>query len=247
MTLIGTEPHLSHDLFLQIMLDIVTADNIRDLGNKSLKSLCYKHASYHHIPAIGSHDYSHLKRPWTFGIPKETLEYFEKITAEKDPVMEFCFQNSRPFWLSQILEDDTFSDLAARKRIESALKTDNDSIVFPLYGPFQNRAYAFMGFKKQRDFYDDIFMWQVHALIQAAHVKYCHLQESLNASVHLTKREAEVLQLITFGKTNPEIGSILGISTNTVSGYVKQIFLKLDVSDRVTAALRASTFSPNSY
>ena len=71
--------------------------------------------------------------------------------------------------------------------------------------------------------------------------------EETDASVHLTQREAEVLQLITFGKTNPEIGSILGISTNTVSGYVKQIFLKLDVSDRVTAALRASTFNPNSY
>jgi len=67
--------------------------------------------------------------------------------------------------------------------------------------------------------------------------------EKLQKQVRLTNRETEVLELITFGKTNPEIGIILNISSNTVSGYVKQIFLKLGTSDRVTTALRARSLS----
>ena len=67
--------------------------------------------------------------------------------------------------------------------------------------------------------------------------------ESLRSSVKLTERESEVLELISFGKTNPEIGIILGISTSTVAGHVKRIFLKLNTNDRVTAALRAQNFS----
>ena len=49
----------------------------------------------------------------------------------------------------------------------------------------------------------------------------------------------EVLELLSFGKSNPEIAKILGISSNTVAGYVKQIYLKLGTNDRVSAALRA--------
>jgi len=70
------------------------------------------------------------------------------------------------------------------------------------------------------------------------------ISNSIRTSIQLTSRESEVLELITFGKTNPEIGKILGISTSTVSGYVKQLFLKLGVSDRVTAALKARSFKP---
>jgi len=63
----------------------------------------------------------------------------------------------------------------------------------------------------------------------------------MRARVNLTKRESEVLELITFGKTNPEIGQSLGISANTVAGHVKRIFFKLNASDRVTVALKAQS------
>ena len=61
----------------------------------------------------------------------------------------------------------------------------------------------------------------------------------LQSQVKLTNRESEVLELMTYGKTNPEIGVILNISANTVSSYVKQIYLKLGTTDRVTTALKA--------
>lgn len=55
----------------------------------------------------------------------------------------------------------------------------------------------------------------------------------------LTPREAEVLLWVSQGKTNPEIGLILGISPITVRTHVERIFQKLGVPNRTTAAIRA--------
>jgi DNA-binding NarL/FixJ family response regulator len=55
----------------------------------------------------------------------------------------------------------------------------------------------------------------------------------------LTEREHEVLRLIAKGMTLAETARILGISTHTISGYVKNIYRKLNVSSRAEAALTA--------
>lgn len=55
----------------------------------------------------------------------------------------------------------------------------------------------------------------------------------------LTDREREVLELIAQGKSNAEIADALVISVKTVRNYVSNIFNKLQVTDRVQAAIRA--------
>jgi len=52
----------------------------------------------------------------------------------------------------------------------------------------------------------------------------------------LTEREREVLPLLAAGRSNPEIGRALFISTKTVSVHVSNILAKLGVSGRVEAA-----------
>ena len=51
----------------------------------------------------------------------------------------------------------------------------------------------------------------------------------------LSEREAQVLQWVTLGKTNPEIGVILDISEFTVKNHMQRIFKKLDVFSRAQA------------
>lgn len=51
----------------------------------------------------------------------------------------------------------------------------------------------------------------------------------------LTAREIEVLQLISEGLRNKEVGATLGIAEGTVQIHVKNIFGKLNVSDRTAA------------
>jgi len=55
-------------------------------------------------------------------------------------------------------------------------------------------------------------------------------------SLGLTRRETEVLSWITQGKTNYEIGVILGAGTRTICKHVQRILNKLQVENRTAAA-----------
>lgn len=55
----------------------------------------------------------------------------------------------------------------------------------------------------------------------------------------LTDKEIKVLKLISEGKSNIEIGKALGISPNTAKSHVAKVFEKLEVDDRVQAAVKA--------
>jgi DNA-binding CsgD family transcriptional regulator len=57
----------------------------------------------------------------------------------------------------------------------------------------------------------------------------------------LTPREREVLSWISRGKSNPEVGAILGISAWTVKVHVGRILAKLDASTRGHAIAKAVT------
>ncbi|WP_428242120.1 response regulator transcription factor [Gynuella sp.] len=60
--------------------------------------------------------------------------------------------------------------------------------------------------------------------------------ELLKKTLNLTLREAEVLYWIANGKTNRETGEILTISPRTVNKHLEQIFPKLGVENRTSAA-----------
>lgn len=55
----------------------------------------------------------------------------------------------------------------------------------------------------------------------------------------LSKREIEVLKLVSVGMFNKEIGVELGISERTVKNHLSSIFKKIDSSDRTQAAVFA--------
>jgi len=57
--------------------------------------------------------------------------------------------------------------------------------------------------------------------------------------IYLTNRETEVLKCIVEGKTNPEIAEELIVSTNTAKAHVRSILQKMNVHDRVQAAVEA--------
>ena len=57
--------------------------------------------------------------------------------------------------------------------------------------------------------------------------------------VELTPREIEVLALIAKGHSNKQVASALAISAETVHAHVRNVFVKLDVSDRTSAVMEA--------
>ena len=57
--------------------------------------------------------------------------------------------------------------------------------------------------------------------------------------VDLTPREIEVLALIAKGHSNKQVALALVISTETVHAHVRNVFMKLDVTDRTAAVMTA--------
>jgi DNA-binding NarL/FixJ family response regulator len=55
---------------------------------------------------------------------------------------------------------------------------------------------------------------------------------------NLSKRETDVLGYVARGYTNKEIATALGLSTETVHGYLKTIYSKLHVRSRTEAAMK---------
>ena len=67
-----------------------------------------------------------------------------------------------------------------------------------------------------------------------------HSKENVLAEAFdLTPREAEVLYWLTLGKTNCDISAILGLSARTVNKHLEQIFQKMGIDNRTSAAVMA--------
>jgi len=58
----------------------------------------------------------------------------------------------------------------------------------------------------------------------------------------LSQRESEVLSWVAEGKTNYEIGIILGISRRTVDAHLAHTYQKLGVETRMAAVMRMLKF-----
>lgn len=64
-------------------------------------------------------------------------------------------------------------------------------------------------------------------------------EEEEEKELRLTERELEVLRLIVLGKSNTEIADELSISIHTAKAHVCSILQKMEVEDRVSAAVKA--------
>ena len=63
------------------------------------------------------------------------------------------------------------------------------------------------------------------------------------ATLGLTPRECEILDLLASGQSNKELARTLGVSPNTVKTHLANLFAKLDVDRRVKAIEKARFLS----
>lgn len=77
---------------------------------------------------------------------------------------------------------------------------------------------------------------RVLGFFDAANVRTSH---RLHPFPELTPREYEILQLVTEGLTNTEIGGRLSLAPKTIANNLSNVFDKLQVSDRAQAIVKA--------
>lgn len=240
----GSKTAISSDEFFKISTHIQNATSIEDLFKETIKVLGITCISYHHLVDFGEFQLKERKRYFSYNLPQPVIDFFEnEHKLYEDPGILRVFSSGHFVWLSDMMSDVSVIKQGNDIKIKKMISVIGDGLLIPVYGPDNRRGYLFIGFGKEKTDFDACFAWHIQCLAQIAHVKYSLLLLNIKKKIKLTIREMEVLELITFGKTNPEIGLILDISTNTVSGYVKQIFLKLGTSDRVTTALRARSLN----
>ena len=78
-----------------------------------------------------------------------------------------------------------------------------------------------------------------HIVLRASANSMSVETEDRSKEYDLTAREAQILKLMTEGYSNMEIAQILVISINTTKAHVANILQKLEVDDRLQAALKA--------
>lgn len=78
-----------------------------------------------------------------------------------------------------------------------------------------------------------------HIVLKAVTTNQSYEDTPKKTDYNLTTREAQILKLITEGYSNTDIANELVVSVNTTKAHVASILQKLEVEDRLQAALKA--------
>lgn len=158
-----------------------------------------------------------------------------------------CFPNLHPLTCSLKTHKTVSEALDESENVTllSSFSPDHDTLIIPTFSPLNCVGIFALDIEKAKSESSTILnaanlAGRVLMLAQACHVEICKAQSDTNASVvNLTDREKEILQWVARGKSNSVIAQILGISMHTVSGYLRNIYLKTETNDRTSAAIFA--------
>lgn len=158
-----------------------------------------------------------------------------------------CFPNLHPLLCSLSVHEDIEQalDQSTPLTLLSTLDTEQDTLLIPTFSPLNcvgiftlsiNRFFE----KSPSQLEASSLVGQVLMQAQACHVDICKAQTEENTdAVKLTDRERQILHWVARGKSNGVIAEILGISLHTVTGYLRNIYLKTQTNDRTSAAIFA--------
>lgn len=196
--------------------------------------------SYHHLPPLGAFDHDLVVPVVHHGFPEDWVARYRKDGLHRiDPIPRKALHAVRPFHWSDIYEA---SDLKPEERRYLSLARETglgDGFAVPVFGPFGRNGYVGLGVGAGHEAEDGAEMLVLQTAAQLAHQRYCEfLFEKRLPGIALSEREREILCWVARGKSNAVIAEILDLSANTVDTYTRRLFAKLEVNDRINAALR---------
>ncbi len=198
--------------------------------------------AYHHLPSIGSGEPIGLNIICV-GFPADLVSHFkDNRVVQIDPTIQETLSGGKARWWDEPAPPRRRMSKAEREYLEYAASKVGTGLHFPTYGPNGRQGYVSIGFGPKKPDFSEAEMANIQLYGQVAHQRYCQLlQEPVNPNVSLSPREREVLSWVAEGKSNGVIADILQVSETSVITYLERAFRKLDVDNRVTAALRASS------
>ena len=226
---------------LRETMDARSFPRLRDVAFRFFSELGAARLSYHHYPPLGAVDYTPKITVAAVGYPDEWIKiYMRDELYKRDPVVRFAATATRPFIWSEIGRLIELNS-AERAYVSSTIKlVKGDGLAVPVFGPHGRNGYFGVGYLGQSCPTDVGIQADIQVGCQMVHLRSCELlQQALPNPPDLSTQERAVLNLVSRGKTNTAIAAELGVSKKTVATYIDRCFDKLDVNDRMTAALRA--------
>lgn len=155
-----------------------------------------------------------------------------------DAFLHASVRTTKPFlWkdLDRIVETRSPQFQYFREHIQSL----GTGVVVPVFGPlFRNGYFCF--FSSEDRNITDLDLMVLHSISQTAYLKLLDIMyKTSDRERSLSARELEAINMIARGKSNPEVAEAMSVTVNTVNTVLKRIFDKLEVSDRVSAVMRA--------
>ncbi len=186
-----------------------------------------------------------LNRPCLYvTYPEDWMkDYVAKDYGRIDPVLRAAGTTGCAFTWEDLEKTTTYSPQQVRMMRLSEEAGLNAGIGVPLRG--SRALVAGIGLASS-DRHDgaDAHLDLLNAICSQFYLafKRLHVRPGLTADVtSLSAKEREILSWVAAGKTDDEIGMIVGISRNTVDTHMRNIFRKLDTPNRVAAAVKGIT------
>ena len=226
---------------LRAALDLLGA-----MSESALDKASFARLGVERLPALVASEFTTLSichlasgRREVFGLPAGTLNAedraaFDRYFHEHPLVRYHAYQGGRSAQrisdslpLEKFRRSALYNDYYRRIRIDHAM-------ALPIYVR-DGLLVSFVLNRTRRDFTD-----RERALLDLLRPHLAELYQKANALNRLTPREAEVVRWVAAGKSDAQIGAILGISARTVQKHLQRAYEKLGVESRTAAAMRAS-------
>lgn len=166
--------------------------------------------------------------------------YFEMGYDRINPIIKTSRKRAGVFRWSEVYNDGSTTEDERRVFDEAATFGLRSGISVPLHGP--EGSFAIMSFARpwDREFQNRTITYlQLAALHFHLMVAKLANSDGIEGAPNLSVREKECILWTARGKSSWEIGTILGISANTVNFHIKNVKQKLDASSRTLAAIKA--------
>jgi DNA-binding CsgD family transcriptional regulator len=158
--------------------------------------------------------------------------------VEAHPIIQHCLESDRPFKLSKLRNHP---DQKGKRWIEllADVVVQGDALIVPIYRTDHLSA-AFLFGGANPDFRQvSQLMLQLIAFAAFARANLLSSDTHQSYASPLTVRETHCLRWIAEGKTDDEVGQVLGISGRTVRFHADNAKKKLGATTRVQAVARA--------
>lgn len=164
--------------------------------------------------------------------------YFQRKYVYRDPMVLELHRTEHPFLWAEVLERRQCSKRDQAIVFEAAEWGMCVGFVVPMHlTGGRVHAMTMAGAAPRTDLQARA---ELHLISMYAHARATHLKRNdPEKPLRLTKRERDVLQLVSTGKSDWEIGVILGISASAVHKHVENVKHRLDVGTRMQAVVAA--------